>query len=694
MEFKFNGAAANQKTILDHPAGLFVLFFTEMWERFSYYGMRALLVLFLTASLLNEGWGWERADALTLYGFYTGLVYLTPIIGGFLADKFFGYRKAVVIGALIMTLGHAAMAIETVSFIYVGLTLLILGNGMFKPNISSIVGNLYKSQGKEKDAGYTIFYMGINAGAFLGILLCGYLGEKVGWSYGFGLAGIFMFFGMLQFYFAQKIFGKIGLQPNTTQDLDDAVEDSLEATEDAIEDVVDEAKKSKITRDRIFVIGVLAFFTIFFWMAFEQAGGSMTIFAGDYTDRILTGGAASAFTIINTILIIVPLVIVTWVLGMLFKQTFKHYPLSNFMLAFSFLAIWGIAIWLINNDFSTKSYEIEYVDDNGTTRETKILTTDDYEIGTKTGISVGSGLDLYFKGDKKNADNTMAGNYIVNAKKDSLGMLRKGVITKFESRPAKGLFWKDAEYAIIEYTSSKGEKKTTDIFLADNYLKSEEFNALDKEEQEENKLMEIGKSYDLVLTQGVGFDGESAVQGKLNRINEDEVEIAASWFGILNSFFIIAFAPLFSKIWESKFNPSGPVKFALGLILLGVGFGALAYGSLDIPEGAKTASVSILWLILAYLFHTLGELCISPVGLSYVSKLAPAKLVGLMFGIWFVANFIANLLAGVSGSFIDNISEQYGLSTFFLMFTFLPIGAGLVMLLIKPILIKKMHGVR
>ncbi|MEP0478590.1 MAG: oligopeptide:H+ symporter, partial [Nonlabens sp.] len=154
MEFKFNGSAANQKTILDHPAGLFVLFFTEMWERFSYYGMRALLVLFLTASLLNEGWGWERADALTLYGFYTGLVYLTPIIGGFLADKFFGFRKAVVIGALIMTLGHAAMAIETVSFTYLGLALLILGNGLFKPNISSIVGNLYKSQGKEKDAGY------------------------------------------------------------------------------------------------------------------------------------------------------------------------------------------------------------------------------------------------------------------------------------------------------------------------------------------------------------------------------------------------------------------------------------------------------------------------------------------------------------------------------------------------------------
>ena len=197
MEFKFGGSEVNQRTVLGHPSGLFVLFFTEMWERFSYYGMRALLVLFLTATLLDEGWGWERADALVLYGWYTGLVYLTPIIGGFIADKVMGYRRAIVLGAFIMTLGHASMALEVFAdaFFYLGLLCLIIGNGLFKPNISSIVGQLYKTQGKEKDAGYTIFYMGINAGAFLGILLCGYIGEKVGWHWGFGLAGIFMFLG-------------------------------------------------------------------------------------------------------------------------------------------------------------------------------------------------------------------------------------------------------------------------------------------------------------------------------------------------------------------------------------------------------------------------------------------------------------------------------------------------------------------
>ncbi|MBT8375586.1 MAG: MFS transporter, partial [Bacteroidia bacterium] len=181
----------------------------------------------------------------------------------------------------------------------------------------------------------------------------------------------------------------------------------------------------------------------------------------------------------------------------------------------------------------------------------------------------------------------------------------------------------------------------------------------------------------------------------LNREFESKVsEVPASWFGILNSFFIIAFAPVFSKIWESKLNPSGPVKFAIGLILLGLGFGILAYGSMGIPLGAKTASVSMIFLILAYLFHTLGELCVSPVGLSYVSKLAPLKLVGMMFGVWFVANFIANLTAGFTGSFIDPIVEEYGMAVFFLIFTLIPVVAGLIMLGINKTLIRMMHGIR
>ena len=173
------------RRVFDHPVGLFVLFFTEMWERFSYYGMRALLTLFLVSELASGGWEWTREDAMQLYGWYTGLVYLTPLIGGFIADRLTGYRRAVVLGALIMTLGHASMALEGAgsSFFYIGLVLMILGNGLFKPNISSIVGQLYPDNSKKKDSAYTIFYMGINAGAFLGMLLCGYIGEKIGWHW-------------------------------------------------------------------------------------------------------------------------------------------------------------------------------------------------------------------------------------------------------------------------------------------------------------------------------------------------------------------------------------------------------------------------------------------------------------------------------------------------------------------------------
>lgn len=206
----FFGSTTNQQTIIGHPVGLFVLFFTEMWERFSYYGMRAILVLFLIDEVSNGGFGWERSDALVLYAFYTGLVYLTPIIGGYLADTYLGSRNSVVIGAMIMTLGHASLAFETQFMFYAGIGLLIVGNGFFKPNITPIVGQMYPEGSPLKDSAYTIFYMAVNAGAFLGFLICGWLGETISWSYGFGAAGIFMFFGALQFYFGQKIFGNIG----------------------------------------------------------------------------------------------------------------------------------------------------------------------------------------------------------------------------------------------------------------------------------------------------------------------------------------------------------------------------------------------------------------------------------------------------------------------------------------------------
>ncbi|PWH81615.1 MFS transporter [Algibacter marinivivus] len=512
-------SSSNEFSLLGHKPALFVLFFTEMWERFSYYGMRAIFVLFLVKS-----WDWSNERAVGLLAIYTSTVYLTPLLGGIIADKLLGYQKAVALGALAMTLGHAAMSLETEATLYIGIGLLIIGNGLFKPNVTSIVSGLYDKYPDRKDGAYTIFYMGVNAGGFLGVLLCGFLASNLSYSWGFGLAGIFMFLGTLQFWFGKEIFENVGKQPSEKVDLSDAIEKIGPNIND---EKTEEKVPSNVQRDRYIVVGLLAFFTVFFWAAFEQASGSMTIFASDYTQRTLEGNAATIFKIVDVLVSTVPLIIISWVLFKLFGQTFKRISLSNIILGISFLSIWAIVIW-----------------------------------------------------------------------------------------------------------------KLSIIILKEN------------------------------------------------------AEIEASWFLILNSLFIIFLAPLFSKWWESKYNPSAAVKFGIGMILLGIGFAALAYGSSSIPQGAKTASVSLIWLIIAYLFHTMGELCVSPVGLSYVSKLVPAKKIGMMFGVWYLVNFIGNLTAGTIGKYIDTIVEQYSMSHFFLIFTVIPGAVGLIFLVLNPLIKKLMHGVR
>jgi POT family proton-dependent oligopeptide transporter len=236
------------------------------------------------------------------------LVYFTPLIGGYLADRYLGTRRAVVLGGFIIAAGHISFLLETVTTFYLGLSLVILGTGLFKPNVSAIVGQLYGPDNEEaRDSGYTLFYMGINAGAFFGIALCGYIGEKVSWSLGFGLAGLFMILGALQFYFGQHIFGDIGLPPGRCSDPPKGLEAERDYTPAAV------------VLDRLQAILVLSFFTIFFWFAFEQAGGSMTIFAADYTQRHLEGGWALTFKIVNTMITVTPAAILSWLLLMIIR---------------------------------------------------------------------------------------------------------------------------------------------------------------------------------------------------------------------------------------------------------------------------------------------------------------------------------------------------------------------------------------
>src|SRR5690625_3352255 len=414
--------------VLGHPAGLFVLFFTEMWERFSFYGMRVLLINFLTIAAIgsNPGWEWSTGNAGALFGTYAGLLYLTPIVGGVIADKFMGYRNAVILGCIIMTLGHASMAFETELSLYVGLALLVIGTGFFKPNITSIISEMYTYLPEKKDGAYTIFYMGVNAGAFFGMMLCGYLAERVGWSWGFGLAGIFMLFGTLQFAWAKRLVGDIGGVPKKV-DENEVIEETEETKEAArnenkftlvdkvlivitsiigllylIDDPVSKitegavhllpqkfifpvetltgplavlligfvlflylvisriSRYDKVLRDRMIAVIIFAFFTVLFFIPFEQAATSMVIFARDYTDRIMTGNAALLFNIFNTLLTIIPLLIVTWVLVLLKRQTFKKIPGSNVVLAVCFAFMWGLVIWMLIQDYSTKAFDGQY----------------------------------------------------------------------------------------------------------------------------------------------------------------------------------------------------------------------------------------------------------------------------------------------------------------------------------------------
>jgi len=591
-----------KSTVLGHPAGLFVLFFTEMWERFSFYGMRSLLILFLTASFTDGGWEWTRENASALFGSYVGLVYLSTMLGGYFADKVIGFRWAVVVGASLMTLGHASMAVETEFSIYLGLVLLVFGNGFFKPNMTSIVSEMYKDRPEKKDGAYTLFYMGVNAGAFFGILLCGYLGEKVGWTYGFGLAGIFMFFGMLQFWLSQNIFGDIGLKPNKESKAKAEALDTdkrnpfspIQLAAIAFSSILallwllnDPASKisggkvnvfaflgengnaiailsalvvfillliyrftqySKITKEKLIAVTFFAFLTIFFWAIFEQSPNSLTIFASDYTDRVLTGNWSVVFLVMNSLITILPLVIITWVLILLFKQTFKLYAVANIILSISFVIIWAIAIWMLAKDYYTAGY----------------------------------------------------------------------------------------------------------LTLSDETLQ-----AL-----------------------------------KIDKVTTALTEVPATWFSTLNSLFIISLAPLFSKWWESKYNPSANLKYGIGMALLALGMACVAFGASGIEAGAKTASVSMIWLILVYLFHTMAELCISPVGLSYVSKLVPARMIAFMFGVWYLAVAIGMKGAGMFGENIDKIANEHGLSYFFWMLTIISIVVALFSVAMTPVIKKLMHGVR
>ena len=485
---------------LGHPKGLFVCFATEMWERFSYYGMRALLILYLT-----KHWEFSDATSYLIYGAYTSLVYIMPVFGGMLADQILGSKKAVTYGAILLVFGHLGMTVENSEQIfYLSLALIVSGVGFLKPNISTMVGALYEEGDPRRDSGFTIFYMGINIGAFTATLLCGYLGEQVGWAYGFGAAGIGMLFGLMIFLWGQKY----------------------------LEGLAEPPSKKYLEK----VPGMKGI-TYEYWA---------------YMSGIL-------------------MVVATWFL------------VQNSQLVGQLLGGFGV-------------------------------------------VFIGAWL-LYalFKCDPEERDR----------------LIVVGILILFSL-----IFW-----ALFE---------------------------------------QAGSSLNILTDRGV----DRVIFGW---------EVPASMFQSLNAGFIFTIAPLFAMLWialaKRNMEPSTPIKFSIGIILVGLGFLALVYG-MKSSEGLQTG---VLWIILIYLLHTLGELCLSPVGLSSVTKLSPQRIVGFMMGMWFFAsaagNYVAGLIAkatasessGNSSEIFDIVQKQ----SFMDVYTdvgLMAIGCGILLAVITPILKKLMHG--
>ena len=382
-----------------------------------------------------------------------------------------------------------------------------------------------------------------------------------------------------------------------------------------------------IVRDRMLTVVIFAFFVMIFWSSFEQGASSLVIFARDHIQRELQGDSAMLYNIFNALLTLIPLLLISSVLFLLIKKTYKKIFPAVIVLLVCFSLVWGIALWMLNRDFKTTAYSVAY--------------------------------KAYERVDKE-------------GKKTYLPITE-------ENREA--------------HPNLKIVEQTTIIGLSDIHLKvGQEIKLLSKNNKNTSFGYVDAEKEQWAKQRGAELNMDNGlIVAQVKEERDNWVEATVSWFSILNAFFIISLASLFSRWWSSKYNPPAAVKYGIGLLMLSIGFGLLALGSHGITNDVK---VSMLWLIFAYMFHTMGELCLSPVGLSYVSKLVPSRMIAFMFGVWYLAVAIGHKSAAVAGGQIKNITEQYSLTTFFLIFTIIPAVAGVIIIFINPFVKKLMHGVK
>jgi POT family proton-dependent oligopeptide transporter len=646
-------------TLFGHPTGLFTLFFAEMWERFSYYGMRALLLFYMLKGFL----GYNDKQAYAVYGAYTALVYMTPFFGGMIADRLLGPRRAVVLGGLLMAAGHLMMTVQNTTAFFTALALLIAGNGFFKPNISTMVGSLYPQGSPKRDGGFTIFYMGINLGAAMSPLLCGYIGETYGWHYGFGLATIGMLTGIAVFV-APVLLTQIMIGAG-----------ALAAA----------AGLLLFKPDNVYSFAINVFVGVSLLAAAAAAlvalsRGGLPTQTGAPPDRErlrkpVAGVPLEWLAYLGAVLAIPVLALLVSGFAPFteLKQSIVVVPQS----------------W------------IDHVHQWGKVGEVLAVVL--------TETSKPAGLILFLSG-------LVAITYLAieTAKLDRIPRERMFVV--FILTFFSMLFWAFFEQAgssvnnftdrnVDRVVGTTGTIQPADVGQTFNIQPTQEqlgyhngetlFTLTDLDRlRDENKgdpAFTIGWT---VAEDNVGM-----------RLTDRKREIPASWFQSINPVYILIFGLAFTALWSVLGNrglePSTPVKFALGLIQLGLGFGAFWYGAQTADERGV---VALSWLFIGYLLQTTGELCLSPVGLSMVTKLSPAILVSTVMGVWFLATAFSQFLAAIIAQFTGvgeggegpvgvpiprETLHLYG--DVFKTIGITAIGSGVFCLLLSPLLKRWMH---
>jgi POT family proton-dependent oligopeptide transporter len=603
----------SQRMLLGHPVALYTLFFAEMWERFSYYGMRALLVFYMIKGFL----GYNDHRAYAIYGAYTALVYATPFIGGMLADRLLGARRAVIIGGILMASGHLMMTVEQELAFFAALALIICGNGFFKPNISAIVGTLYDEKKEKRDGGFTIFYMGINLGAAMSPLICGYLGETFGWNYGFGLATIGMLIGVA--IFAAPI--------RLTQVLILGCALITSVTMLFLQNNPYQLLVNAFVAAALIASGIVAFLALGRGGLPKEAGAPKRPQA---LKENLWGILRKDLAVYLGIAISLPL------LMLLIRKN----EIAGWM-----LALFGLAafLWLFIEALRATKVECHRLFVALILMFFSMLFWSFFE---QSGSSINNFTD-------RNIDRVFEQTRIT---KDQVGETIKLKLTQEQLGYLNG----QEMMNLTKLTEAREENRDT----------------VDWHVSQENVGMGVGGA-----------------------------EIPASIFQAANPVFILIFGLVFTGLWAflaaRHIDPSIPVKFSLGLFQLGLGFLALWHGaSTADPRGM----VSIFWLLIGYLLHTTGELCLSPVGLSMVIKLSPARMVSTVMGAWFLATGFSSYLAGIIASFtgvshggdegqiipppIDTV-DIYG--DIFGKIALTAIASALICFILSPLLKKWMH---